>query len=146
MRISNSLLQSRGQAGVQRQQSTMEEAYTKVITNQSITNPSDDAYGAARLVGLDNEMSKNNQYGNTRTEMNNQLKLQETALSSATDALQDVRSRVIQALNGTLTDSDRSALAQNLRGDYETLASVANTRDGSGNYLFSGYKSGRSLC
>lgn len=141
MRISSSLLQSRSLAGMQKQQTTMEEAYTKVITNQRITNPSDDAYGSARLVGLDNEMSKNTQYGNTRTEMNNQLKLQETALGSATDALQDVRTRVIQALNGTLTDDDRSALAKNMRGDYETLASVASTRDGSGNYLFSGYKS-----
>lgn len=141
MRISSSLLQSRSLAGMQRQQSTMEDAYTKVITNQRITNPSDDAYGSARLVGLDNEMSKNTQYGSARTEMNGQLKLQETALGSATDALQDVRTRVIQALNGTLTDEDRTALAQNLRGDYETLSSVANTRDGSGNYLFSGYKS-----
>lgn len=141
MRISSSLLQSRSLTGMQKQQTTMEEAYTKVITNQRITNPSDDAYGSARLVGLDNEMSKNGQYSSTRTEMNNQLKLQETALSSATDALQDVRTRVVQALNGTLTDEDRSALAKNLRGDYETLSSVASTRDGSGNYLFSGYKS-----
>lgn len=141
MRISSSLLQSRSLTGMQKQQTAMSDAYTEVITNQRINNPSDDPYGAARLVGLDNEMSKNVQYKDTRTEMNNQLKLQESALGSATDALQDVRSRTVQALNGTLTDEDRSALAQNIRGDYETLVSVANTRDGSGNYLFSGYKS-----
>lgn len=141
MRISSLLMQSRSLSGMQRQQSTMDDAYAQVITNQRITNPSDDAYGSARLVGLDNEMSKDTQYHSARVEMNDQLNQQETALSSATDALQDVRTRVVQALNGTLTDNDRSALAQNLRGDYETLSSIASTRDGSGNYLFSGYKS-----
>lgn len=141
MRISSSLLQSRSLSGMEKQQTTMQDAYKEVITNQRINNPSDDPYGAAHLVGLDSEMSKGVQYKNSRTEMNNQLKLQESALDGATDALQDVRSRTVQALNGTLTDEDRRALAQNLRGDYETLVSVANMRDGSGNYLFSGYKS-----
>lgn len=141
MRISSSLLQSRSLSGMQKQQSTMESAYTKVITNQRITNPSDDAYGAAKLVGLDNEMSKNTQYSNTRSEVNDQLQLQESALDSATSALQDVRSRLVQALNGTLTDDNRQALATDIRGSYGTLLSAANTRDGNGNYLFSGYKS-----
>ena len=141
MRISSSLLQSRSLTGMQKQQSTMEDAYTKVITNQRITNPSDDAYGSAKLVGLDNEMSKNTQYNTTRGEVNNQLQLQETALGSATDAVQDIRSRLVQALNGTLSDDNRQALATSIRGSYGSLLSAANSRDGSGNYLFSGYKS-----
>lgn len=141
MRISSALLQSRSLTGMQKQQTNYENAYSKLISNQKITNPSDDAYGAAHLVGLDNEMSKNEQYSGTRKELNTQLKQQETSLGSATDALQDVRTRVVQALNGTLSDNDRGALATNIRGDYETLVSVANTRDGSGNYIFSGYKS-----
>lgn len=141
MRVSSTYMQNSNLASLLNKQSEKNKAFVSLVSNQRITTPSDDPYGAARLVGLDNEMSKHMQYNTTRNEMNNQLKQQESVLNGVDDALQDVRSRVIQALNGTLTDDDRSVLAHNFRGGYETLVSAANTRDGSGNYLFSGYKS-----
>lgn len=141
MRISSAYLQSSSLLSIQNKEYEQNRAAAKQSSAQEITNPSDNPYGAARLVGMDNEMSKSEQYESTRTELNNQLTQQDTALQSATEVLQSMRTNVVQALNGTLTDTDRKALAQNLRGDYETLVSVANTRDGSGNYLFSGYKS-----
>ena len=141
MRISSALLESRALAGMQSQQAGYQDAYSKLVSNQKITNPSDDPYGAAHLVSMDNELSKSEQYSSTRLEMNDQLKQQESVLSGVTDALHSARNLVVQALNGTLTDKDRDTLAQSLRGVYETMSSAASSRDGSGNYIFSGYKS-----
>jgi flagellar hook-associated protein 3 FlgL len=55
--------------------------------------------------------------------------------------VQDVQTMAVAAGNGTLTASDRATYASQLEGRLEDLISLANTKDGSGNYVFAGYKS-----
>ncbi|MDW9225495.1 bacterial flagellin N-terminal helical region family protein [Burkholderia cepacia] len=48
---------------------------------------------------------------------------------------------MIQAGDGSLSDSDRAAQATQLQGYRDQLLTLANSTDGSGNYLFSGFQS-----
>ena len=44
--------------------------------------------------------------------------------------------------DGSLNDSDRTSIANTIQGYRDQLMGLANTTDGDGNYIFSGYKSG----
>jgi flagellar hook-associated protein 3 FlgL len=64
----------------------------------------------------------------------------EGTLSSVTTLLQDVKTTVIAAGNGSYSDTERGFLATELRGRFEQLLGLANSRDALGNYLFSGFQ------
>jgi flagellar hook-associated protein 3 FlgL len=55
--------------------------------------------------------------------------------------LQDVRVIAVNAGNPSLSDADRKTLASDLQGRYDQLLGLANSTDGEGQYLFSGFKS-----
>jgi flagellar hook-associated protein 3 FlgL len=63
---------------------------------------------------------------------------EETALSSSNDILIRMKELGIQAANDTLAPDDRKAIGVELKALRDQLLSLGNTRDNSGNYLFSG--------
>jgi flagellar hook-associated protein 3 FlgL len=56
--------------------------------------------------------------------------------------LQDVKTAVISAGNGTLDDTQRKYIATDLSTRFDELLSLANTKDGVGNYMFAGFQTG----
>ena len=62
----------------------------------------------------------------------------EGTLQSVTSLLQDVKTTVIAAGNATLSDAERGFQATELRGRFDELMGLANSRDALGNYMFSG--------
>ena len=62
-------------------------------------------------------------------------------LSSASDILIRVKELAIQAANDTLSTADRDIIATEVDNLRDELIAIANTRDVSGNYIFSGSKS-----
>jgi flagellar hook-associated protein 3 FlgL len=63
---------------------------------------------------------------------------EETALSSSNDLLIRMKELGIQAANDTLAPDDRKAIGVEMKALRDQLLSLGNTRDNSGNYLFSG--------
>jgi flagellar hook-associated protein 3 FlgL len=63
---------------------------------------------------------------------------EETALSSSNDLLIRMKELGIQAANDTLGPDDRKAIGVEMKALRDQLLSLGNTRDDSGNYLFSG--------
>src|SRR5690606_39638630 len=68
------------------------------------------------------------------------LGMQENVLSNVTLQLQDIKTRLVEVGNGSLSDVDRAALAEVLQGSRDALLNLANSTDGNGQYLFSGSK------
>src|SRR5690606_41956004 len=66
--------------------------------------------------------------------------LQENALSAITRLLQDVRTRTVQAGDGALSTNDLRSIAEEVNGRYQELIGLANATDGSGEYLFAGFR------
>ncbi|MCQ4437948.1 hypothetical protein NO135_23380, partial [Clostridioides difficile] len=54
--------------------------------------------------------------------------------------LNSIHTVVINAGDGSLSDSDRSALSTQLQGYRDQLLTLANATDGAGNYLYAGFK------
>jgi flagellar hook-associated protein 3 FlgL len=93
---------------------------------------------ATRALGVAQAQSVNGQYATTRKQANASLGLEENTLQSVTTTIQNIQSLLVNAGNGTMSDTDRASLATALQGQYDQLMGLANADDGNGNYLFAG--------
>lgn len=141
MRISTQHMYESGAARISELQNSLLKTQQQVSTGRRILNPSDDPAGAARALEVTQSQSMNTQFGVNRMHAKNALGAVEGTLSSVTSLLQDVKTAVVSAGNGVLSDAERGYIATELRGRFDELLGLANTRDASGNYMFSGFQS-----
>ncbi|MBU1222976.1 MAG: flagellar hook-associated protein FlgL [Gammaproteobacteria bacterium] len=140
MRISTQTLFETGAARLGDLQSGLARTQQQISTGRRILIPSDDPVAAARALEVSQSQSLNTQYGLNRQHAKSALASEEGSLSSVTSLLQDVKTTVIAAGNGSLSDTERGFMATELRGRFEELLGLANSRDPMGNYQFSGYQ------
>jgi len=120
-------------------QSALARTQMQLSTNRRILTPADDPVASARALEVNQSLEMSIQFGTNRTSAKSSLGHVEMSLQNAGNLLLDVQQRTVQAGNGAMLPSDREALAVELEGRLEDLMGVANTTDGSGGYLFSGY-------
>lgn len=140
MRISSSLVFQTGLKTINTQQADLLHLYQQIGTGQKMVSPADDPLGASQAINISQSQAQNARYADNRAVASQGLGAEEDALNSLTLLLQDVRTRLVEASNGTLSDSDRATLSNVLKNARDSLMGVANTTDGSGQYLFSGSK------
>lgn len=140
MRISTQTLFDSGAAQMGDLQSGLLKTQQQISTGRRILSPSDDPVGAARALEVGQTLALNTQHGINRQHATGALSLVEGTLSSVTSLLQDVKSTIIAAGNGVLSDSERGYQAAELRGRFDELMGLANSRDAVGNYMFSGFQ------
>jgi flagellar hook-associated protein 3 FlgL len=140
MRISTSTIYSANVTNMNNLEVQIAQTQQQISTGNRIQSPADDPTGAARIIELNQANSVVTQYDTNNTAAQNTLSLSENILQSVTTLLQSVKTTVVNAGNGTLTSTDRQSLATKLQGDFQELLGLANSTDGTGNYLFSGSK------
>ncbi|HCW90170.1 MAG TPA: flagellar hook-associated protein 3 [Marinobacter sp.] len=140
IRISSQQIFNGGINRLQNLNSQINNTQEQISTGKKVNKPSDDPVAAARILKLDQEVQRIETYKRNATLATNRLELEEGALSSATDILQRVRELTVQAGNGALSNNDRASLAAELRQRLDQLADVANTKDASGEHIFSGFQ------
>lgn len=140
MRISTNTMYDVGSARIGELQSSLSKMQQQISSGRRIMTPEDDPVGAARALVVTQAQSVNAQFSVNRQNAKSALSAEEGALASITTLLQDAQASVVYAGNGSLSDTDRGYLATELRGRYEELLGLANTRDGTGTTLFAGYK------
>jgi flagellar hook-associated protein 3 FlgL len=140
MRISTRSIYENATTQLNTLQSGMARTQTQLATNKRMLTAADDPIASARALEVTQSKSLNNQYATNRSNANSSLALVEGALSDSGDLLMDVQTLVVQAGNGTLSKADRLMIATEIEGRMQDLIGVANTADGSGGYLFSGYR------
>ncbi len=112
----------------------------QISTGKRVNRPSDDPVAAARILKLDQELARVDTYQRNAQLADNRLKQEESALASSIDVVQRVRELTVQAGNGSLSQNDRASIASELRERLDQLATIANTKDASGEYIFSGFQ------
>lgn len=140
MRISTSTLYEQGTASINEQTIALFKTQQQIATGRRILSPEDDPIGASVALDIRQTDSVNSQHKENMTYARNALTLEETVLENITKTLQDARVVVVNAGNPTLSSTNLSALATDLRGRYNQMLAHANSKDGQGNYLFAGYK------
>jgi flagellar hook-associated protein 3 FlgL len=139
MRVSSDLLRTVFLNALADAQQRFAKTQTQVSTGQRVNSPADDPAAAARIAQLNASLSRLDQFKSNADFASNRLGLEENALTSVIDNLQKIRELTVQANNAPLSDSDRAAIASELRDRLDALRSVANTTDVDGNHLFAGY-------
>nr|WP_225934516.1 flagellar hook-associated protein FlgL [Cupriavidus sp. EM10] len=142
MRVATSTLYHQGLSSMNSQQSNLLHVQQQLATGRRVLTPSDDPVAATRALGVSQSVAVNGQYTASRKQANASLGLEENSLSTVTTVLQNVKTLLVNAGNGTLSDNDRASLATALQGQYDQLVGLANADDGNGNYLFAGLKTG----
>jgi flagellar hook-associated protein 3 FlgL len=140
LRISTQSLFEIGGARISELQSGLARTQQQVASGRRMLSPSDDPVAAAQALEVSQSQSVNAQYGVNRQYAMNSLSSVEGTLSSVTSLLQDVKTIALAAGNPTIGDAERGNLATELRGRFNDLLGMANSRDEVGNYLFSGFQ------
>ena len=138
MRVTGHHLIELAAAATSRQQSKLATAAAEVSSGLRVEAPSDDP--AAWMTAQRAKAQRTLAQGASSAVQASRDRLDETdgALASIGDAVAQVRSLAIQASNGSLSSSDRAALAEQVRGLQAVALGAANRRDPNGEFLFAG--------
>jgi flagellar hook-associated protein 3 FlgL len=142
MRVTNDTLRMAFLNALETAQRRLADTQNQVSTGRRINKPSDDPLAAARIGQLDASLARLDQYQANGIVARNQLGLEEEALASVIDNLQRVRELAINANNATLDNSNRAAIAAELRQRLDGVLALANTTDASGRFLVAGFSEG----
>ena len=141
MRISSSMIYDSAASGINRQTAGLLKVQQQLTSGRRILTPGDDPVAAARALEVSQANDVVSQFGKNQDAAMGALGLEEVQLAHAQDLLQRVRELAVQAGSTSLTPTARKGIATELRGTYDQLLGIANTKDAAGNHLFGGYMS-----
>ncbi|KQV80439.1 flagellar hook protein [Massilia sp. Root351] len=140
MRISSKTIFDNGVGQLGTLQSAIAKTQQQLATGRRVLTPADDPIASARALEVTQSQSINTQLATNRANARASLSQEEVALTSVTSLYQDIKELAVKAGAGSLTNKDRESLAVELEGRLQDLLGMANTADGSGGYIFSGFK------
>jgi flagellar hook-associated protein 3 FlgL len=141
LRISTSAVFDAGTTQLNTLQSQIAKTQMQLSTNKRNLTAADDPIATARALEVTQSQAMNTQFGTNRSNANASLSLVDKTLQDVTGQIQDIQTLIVTAGNGGYDASNREALATELEGRLTDLIGLANTADGTGGYLFSGYQS-----
>jgi len=141
MRISTPQIFSSNIDNYNRGYASLAKTQEQISSGVRIQTPADDPVGAARLLQLEQQQALLGQYSGNMTTATNSLNQEQSVLDSINTALQRARELTLRAGDGSLSDDDRGAISEELGQIQKQLLTLMNSKDASGNYLFSGSKS-----
>jgi flagellar hook-associated protein 3 FlgL len=139
MRISTSMMFDAGVSSINRQLADTVKLQQQIAAKKRIINPSDDPVAAAQALQVQQAKDTNDQYATNLDSANSALSLEEGYLGNVGDIFGRLRELAVQAGDGTLTPTQRSGIAVELRARFDGLLAIANSKDASGQYIFGGY-------
>jgi flagellar hook-associated protein 3 FlgL len=142
MRISSSQYFTMNVQTMDNQQASLANMYAQISSGKALQTAADNPLGAAQAVALTAQAATLAQYSTNQSSALTSLQQEDSTLTSVTNVMQSIQALVVNAGNGTLNDTDRSALATQLQGYRSTLMTLANTTDANGNYIFAGFQGG----
>jgi len=123
------------------QQGKIAEWQAKLATGDNMVKPSAEPDLAARSLQLQSTLNRQEVYLENLTALDGRLLQQETAVGGMEKMLSRMQELAVRAANDTYNSLDRQAIAVEIRGYRDEIMALANSRDGNGNYYFSGIKS-----
>lgn len=112
-------------------------AQEQLSSGKKLLRPSDNPVAAATVLALQRQLGDVSRYSDAIDTARPLLDSGMSSLNEASSILTDARALAVQGLNGTLNDSDRKALAQNLELLKSRMIEVGNSKLGD-RYIFGG--------
>jgi flagellar hook-associated protein 3 FlgL len=109
----------------------------ELSTGKKINQPSDNPYGTSLALQLNNELGGLNDYSDNVSDGTGWTQAGNAALSDITNAVQRIRELTVEAANGTQTQADMSAAADEVNQLIDQIKQDADSQY-NGQYIFSG--------
>ena len=138
MRVSNSMLARISNAALMKRQEDIANVQSEIASGLKLQKPSDDPIGTAQKIDQETAISQLEQYNRNISMGQSRLQSAEASITVVTDALQRARELALSAANATNSSNEHRAMASELTQIRSSLYAVANGKDSSGNFLFSG--------
>lgn len=139
MRISTNTIFASSTGKISDLQVGINKTQQQISSGRRILSPEDDPIGSARALVIQQADSMNEQFATNRKSITNTLSVADGVLGNVTDTMHSIKSLIVKAGNGVLADSDRASIANELQANLDHLLGLANSTDGTGGYLFSGF-------
>jgi len=111
---------------------------SQIASGSKLQKPSDNPMGSAQKIDQETAIAQIEQYNRNITIGQSRLESAEVSIGSVTDALQRARELALSAANATNSSNEHRAMASELTQIHNNIMAVANGKDSSGNFLFSG--------
>ncbi len=141
MRISTNSIYATSTSQLGTLQTQLARTQMQLSTNKKLLAPSDDPIASARALEVTQSQSINTQFATNRANARSALSQEEVSLSGVQSLIQDVQGIAVAAGSGANAAADRTTYANELQGRLDDLIALANSSDGNGGYVFSGYRS-----
>lgn len=140
MRVSTSQFYFQNTQQLTQQQSSVNDQVGYISSGKRVLTAKDDAVSYGTLAGYNNQLSNIEKYNRNITQAENRNSLQEGSFESAENLMQSLKTLFIQANNGTLSDTELTSLAELGEDTLNQMLDIANTKDETGGYVFSGFQ------
>jgi flagellar hook-associated protein 3 FlgL len=140
-RITTQMTASMTLNDLQQSLNRLDTTQQQLSSGKKINQPSDDPYGTSQAMSLNGQLSSLNDYTNNITDGTAWTQQATTSLGDIDSMVQRVRELVVQASNGTYTQSDLNASAAEVNQLIDAIKQEANASY-NGQYIFSGTSTG----
>jgi flagellar hook-associated protein 3 FlgL len=139
MRVTQNLNQLNFVSALNTLEANLSQTQNQLSTNLSFTAPSQNPVAAGAVHNYGQALAQSKQYDTNANSAQTSLSTEDSVLSQVQTALQSLRDLALQANSGTLSSTDRAAIAVQATQIQAGLVSLANTQDGNGQYIFGGF-------
>ena len=140
-RITTQMTASMTLNDLQQSLNRLDTTQQQLSSGKKINQPSDDPYGTSQAMSLNGQLSSLNDYTNNITDGTAWTQQATTSLGDIDSMVQRVRELVVQASNGTYSQSDLNASASEVNQLIDAIKQEANASY-NGQYIFSGTSTG----
>jgi flagellar hook-associated protein 3 FlgL len=137
MRVTQQMILDSTLSNIETNQSRVQTLQSQITSGSQLTKPSDNPIGVARALNLQESVSESQQYQRNIDQATSWLNTTDSALSALTTSLQRVRTLNIEAANGTLSASDRTAIGAEITEIQQHVLDLSHAKYGP-YYIFAG--------
>lgn len=137
MRVTDSLMSKSFLRNLSANTANVMKYQNQLSTLKEVSKPSDDPLKVSKILDLNNSIIQNDQYKTTINDAIQWTNVQDSALSSATESMQRIKTLIQYSANGTLSSEDRQANKAEIESEIQGTVDALNTNFG-GRYVFAG--------
>ena len=140
MPISTKLFNDQSVARFNRLSGDIQNTQGRIATGKNVLRASDDPVAAANISFARDQKVMLDRFNTNIDRARVRLNVTENVLSDSMNVLTRAYELALQGRNDALSAVDRQAIAMEVTQLKNTMMGLANSRDASGNYMFSGFK------
>jgi flagellar hook-associated protein 3 FlgL len=136
-RITNAMLSASTLRDVNASLAALQRSSSELSSGHTILEPSDNPYGASRAIDLQSQLDGLGAFAKSTEDGIAWANGSESAMANMSEAVQRVRTLLVQASNGTLNAGDLKNISAEVKQLTESIKQAANTQY-AGQYVFAG--------